>query len=74
VANIKARGVVARGTLTLDQPPAYSTLCIAPSLDYLERAYDDAKYGKDSTAPYVEVQAYGRTGRGPCAVRAARQS
>jgi len=56
VANIKARGVVARGTLTQEQPPAYSTLCIAPSLDYLERAYDDAKYGKDSTAPYVEVQ------------------
>ncbi len=56
VANIRARGVVARGTLTLEQPPAYSTLCIAPSLDYLERAYDDAKYGKDSTAPYVEVQ------------------
>jgi len=56
VSNIRARGVVARGTLTLEQPPAYSTLCIAPSLDYLERAYDDAKYGKDSTAPYVEVQ------------------
>jgi phytoene dehydrogenase-like protein len=56
VRNIKARGVVARGTLMLEQPPAYSTLCIAPSLDYLERAYDDAKYGKDSAAPYVEVQ------------------
>jgi phytoene dehydrogenase-like protein len=56
VGNIKARGVVARGTLTLEQSPAYSTLCIAPSLDYLERAYDDAKYGKDSAAPYVEVQ------------------
>ena len=56
VGNIKARGVVARGTLTLEQLPAYSTLCIAPSLDYLERAYDDAKYGKGSTAPYVEVQ------------------
>lgn len=56
VDNIKARGVVARGTLTLDQEPAYSTLCIAPSLEYLERAYDDAKYGRDSAAPYVEVQ------------------
>jgi len=56
VGNIRARGVVARGTLTQEQPPAYSTLCIAPSLDYLERAYDEAKYGKDSTAPYVEVQ------------------
>src|SRR5213078_1153809 len=56
VSNIKARGVVARGTLTLEQSPPYSTFCIAPSLDYLERAYDDAKYGKDSSAPYVEVQ------------------
>jgi phytoene dehydrogenase-like protein len=58
VGNIKARGVVARGTLTVEQPPApgYSTLCIAPSLDYLERAYDDAKYGRASAAPYVEIQ------------------
>ena len=56
VGNIKARGVVARGTLTLDRPPSYANLCIAPSLEYLERAYDDAKYGRDSAAPYVEVQ------------------
>jgi phytoene dehydrogenase-like protein len=56
VDNIKARGVVARGTLALGNAPSYSTLCIAPSLDYLERAYDDAKYGRDSAAPYVEVQ------------------
>ena len=56
VDNIKARGVVARGTLTLESTPAYSTLCIAPSLDYLEHAYDDAKYGRDSVTPYVEAQ------------------
>jgi len=56
VRNIKARGVVARGTLTLDRAPSYHNLCIAPSLDYLERAYDDAKYGQDSAVPYVEVQ------------------
>jgi phytoene dehydrogenase-like protein len=56
VRNIKARGVVARGTLTWERSPSYATLCIAPSLDYLERAYDDAKYGRDSAAPYVEVQ------------------
>jgi phytoene dehydrogenase-like protein len=56
VRNIKARGVVARGTLALASDPPYSTLCIAPSLDYLERAYDDAKYGRDSAAPYIEVQ------------------
>ncbi len=56
VDNIKARGVVAHGTLTLDKAPSYANLCIAPSLEYLERAYDDAKYGRDSAAPYVEVQ------------------
>jgi phytoene dehydrogenase-like protein len=56
VRNIKARGVVARGTLALERSPGYATLCVAPSLDYLERAYDDAKYGRDSAAPYVEVQ------------------
>ena len=59
VGNIRARGVVARGTLTLDRAPSYSALCVAPSLDYLERAYDEVKYGRDSAAPYVEVQ---RTG------------
>jgi phytoene dehydrogenase-like protein len=56
VRNIKARGVVARGTLALGTTPPYSTLCVAPSLDYLEHAYDDVKYGRDSAAPYVEVQ------------------
>jgi len=56
VGNIKARGVVARGRLTLGQAPAYSNLCIAPTLEYLERAYDDAKYGRASAAPYIEVQ------------------
>jgi len=56
VRNIKARAVVARGALSVGSPPPYSTLCIAPSLDYLEHAYDDAKYGRDSAEPYVEVQ------------------
>ncbi|HZF14712.1 MAG TPA: NAD(P)/FAD-dependent oxidoreductase [Steroidobacteraceae bacterium] len=60
VRNIKERAIVARGTLTLDRAasPSYANLCIAPSLDYLERAYDDAKYGRDSAAPYVEVQRF----------------
>ncbi len=56
VGNIRARAIVARGTLAAEQQPAYWNLCIAPSLEYLERAYDDAKYGKDSAAPYVELQ------------------
>jgi phytoene dehydrogenase-like protein len=63
VDNIKARGVVARGTLAMSNSPSYTTLCIAPSLEYLERAYDDAKYGRDSAAPYVEVQRTDGVGR-----------
>ena len=55
VGNIKSRSVVARGTLTLDGPPDFSTLCLAPSLEYLERAYDDVKYGRTSAHPYVEA-------------------
>jgi phytoene dehydrogenase-like protein len=56
VENIKAHGIVARGTLALGGTPSYSTFCVAPSLDYLEHAYDDVKYGRDSAAPYVELQ------------------
>lgn len=35
--------------------PAY--MHVAPSLDYLERAFDDAKYGRPSTEPYFTVVA-----------------
>jgi len=56
IDNIKCRGVVARGTVRFDAPPAYYNWCVAPSLEYLERAYDDAKYGRVSESPYVEVQ------------------
>lgn len=58
--NIRGRGVVARVTLTLDQPPGFSTLVLAPSLDYLEHAYDDAKHGHVSRAPYLEVRNDGK--------------
>ena len=30
-------------------------IIICPSLDYLERAYDDAKYGQISRAPYLDI-------------------
>ncbi|WP_137392178.1 phytoene desaturase family protein [Rhodoligotrophos defluvii] len=37
---------------------AYPTyMHVAPSLDYLERAYDDAKYGRPSEKPYMTVVA-----------------
>ena len=38
------------------QQRRFFAFCVAPSLDYLERAYDDAKYGRASAAPYIEVQ------------------
>ncbi|MGH7672378.1 MAG: phytoene desaturase family protein [Gemmatimonadales bacterium] len=57
LGNIKGRGVVAQGTLKLDRPADFTALCVAPSLEYLERAYDDAKYGRVSARPYVEARA-----------------
>lgn len=56
VRSIRCRGVVARVTLTLDRAPGFATLVVAPSLDYLERAYDDAKYGHVSRRPYLEAR------------------
>ena len=57
VGNIKARSIVVRGTVTLARPAAFTALCVAPSLDHLERAHDDAKYGRTSARPYVEAVA-----------------
>ena len=59
VRNIKCRGVAARVTLTLDRPAEFATLLVAPSLEYLERAYDDAKYGRVSQHPWLEARAEG---------------
>jgi len=36
-------------------PQHRGTIHICPDLDYLERAYDDAKYGRPSTQPVLEV-------------------
>lgn len=64
VRNIRGCGVVARVTLTLDRPPGFETLAVAPSLDHLERAADDAKYGRISRRPYVEARNAGSAGDG----------
>jgi phytoene dehydrogenase-like protein len=60
VRHIRCRGVVAHVTLMLDRAPGFDRLVVAPSLDYLERAYDDAKYGRVSQAPYLEARSAGR--------------
>jgi len=36
-------------------PQHKSTIDICPSLDYMERAYDEAKYGRWSSEPFVEA-------------------
>ena len=54
--HVRRRGVAARLRLELDRGPGFAALALAPSLDYLERAYDDAKYGRISRQPYVEAR------------------
>jgi phytoene dehydrogenase-like protein len=61
VRNIKCRGVAAQVTLTLASDAPFKTLAIAPSLTYMEHAYDDAKYGRVSTQPWLEARAFART-------------
>ncbi|MCG6877428.1 MAG: NAD(P)/FAD-dependent oxidoreductase [Betaproteobacteria bacterium] len=55
--NIRSRGVSARVDVTVARAPGFAVLAVAPSLDFLERASDDAKYGRISREPYLEVRA-----------------
>jgi phytoene dehydrogenase-like protein len=66
VRNIKFRGATAFVDLALDQPPHFTGLdagagtpagvvTLVPSLTALERAYDDAKHGRVSQRPLLEV-------------------
>lgn len=54
--HVRRRGVAARLRIEFDRPPAFAALALAPSLDYLERAYDDAKHGRLSREPYLEAR------------------
>ena len=54
VSKIRRRGVAARVFLKSRES---KSVVIAPSLDYLERAYDDVKYGRVSRQPYLEARA-----------------
>jgi phytoene dehydrogenase-like protein len=57
--SIKMRGSVAKVHLGVQALPEgmtpYTTYTVAPSLLYLEKAYDAAKYGEISEKPYLEV-------------------
>ena len=51
VSHIRRRGVAARVFFKAAQTKG---TVVAPSLDYLERAYDDVKHGRISREPYLE--------------------
>lgn len=66
IRNIKLKGTCAKVHLALSELPQFSgatengsylngTISISPSLPYLERAFDDAKYGSVSSRPYLEA-------------------
>jgi phytoene dehydrogenase-like protein len=66
VQHYRFRGSSAKVNLALDALPNFTALpgpgihlrgaiSISPSIDYMERAYDDAKYGRFSRRPYMDV-------------------
>ena len=59
--SIKMRGAVAKVHLLTDGNHSVpgGTIAVAPSIRYLERAYDAAKYGQMSASPYLEITALG---------------
>ena len=59
--SIKMRGSVAKVHLQTDGNHGIpeGTFVVAPSIKYLERAYDAAKYGEISEKPYLEVTTSG---------------
>jgi phytoene dehydrogenase-like protein len=61
VQSIKMRGSVAKVHLGVESLPdrmkPFTTYAVVPSLRYLEKAYDTAKYDEISENPYLEVTA-----------------
>ena len=66
VGRFKFRGSSAKVNLALDALPDFTCLpgpgahlrgaiSISPGVDYMERAYDDAKYGRFSRQPYIDL-------------------
>jgi phytoene dehydrogenase-like protein len=66
ISRFKFRGSSGKVNLALSELPDFTCLpgygphlrgavSISPSLDYLERAYDDAKYGEFSKNPYMDI-------------------
>ena len=66
VRAFRFRGSSGKVNLALDAAPDFTCMpgfgphlrgavSISPSIDYLERAYDDAKYGDYSKEPYIDI-------------------
>jgi phytoene dehydrogenase-like protein len=66
IQRLKFRGVSSKVNFALDRLPSYPTLAdrpdifrgftnIGPSIDYLEHAFDEAKYGWYSQNPYIDA-------------------
>ncbi len=65
IKRYKLRGSSGKVNLAVDRLPEFfgregtahlrGDIAIAPGIDYLERAYDEAKYGEFSSRPYINV-------------------
>jgi len=66
IRNFRVRGSSGKVNIALSRLPRFSALpdegalyrgavSISPSIDYIERAYDDAKYGQVSKRPYLDM-------------------
>lgn len=64
VSQLRSRGLAAKLHLALDRVPRFAgldgemlrgRLLVAPSADYIERAYNHTKYGEWSGAPMLEI-------------------
>jgi phytoene dehydrogenase-like protein len=66
IRNFRVRGSSGKVNIALNELPRFSALpgepalyrgavSISPSIDYIERAYDDAKYGRVSRRPYIDI-------------------
>jgi phytoene dehydrogenase-like protein len=66
VRHYRFRGASAKVNLALDALPIFASrpdgdahlrgaISISPGVDYMERAYDDAKYGAFSRRPYMDI-------------------
>jgi len=66
IQNFRVRGSSGKVNIALSELPQFTALpdepalhrgavSISPSIDYIERAYDDAKYGQTSKHPYLDM-------------------